>query len=180
MPAPKYIPHYTIADYQRWEGEWELWRGIPVAMTPSPFGRHQKLVTRIAQRLLNALEQNDCSDCEVVVELDWVIDDDLVVRHDVAVCCGQNIDEFIRSAPQLIVEVLSQSTESKDRTAKFELYRDQQVSYYMMVDSQTKQVEPYRLIDGIYQPINADPQSPVTFPIQLSGHCQVTFDTNDL
>jgi len=116
-------------------------------MTPSPFGRHQRLVTKIAQRLLNALEQNDCSDGEVVVELDWVIDNDLVVRPDVAVCCGQNIDEFIRSAPQLIVEVVSQSTESKDRTAKFELYRDQQVSYYVMVDSQTKQVEPYHLID---------------------------------
>lgn len=124
MPAPKDIPHYTIADYLRWEGDWELWRGIPMATTPSPFGRHQKLVTRIAQRLLNAFEQNNGSDCEVVVELDWVIENDLVVRPDLAVCCGQDIDEFIRSTPQVMVEVLSQSTESKDRTAKFEWYRD--------------------------------------------------------
>ena len=134
----------------------------------------------MSQRLLNALEQNDCSGCEVVVELDWAVDDDLVVRPDVAVCCGQNIDEFIRSAPQLIVEVLSQSTESKDRTAKFELYRDQQVSYYVMVDSQTKQVEPYHLIDGIYQPLNDDSDSQEAILIELSSDCQIKLTAKDL
>ncbi|HBJ33219.1 MAG TPA: hypothetical protein DDZ51_00350 [Planctomycetaceae bacterium] len=109
-----------------------------------------------------------------------MIDNDLVVRPDVAVCSGQNIDKFIRSAPQLIVEVLSQSTESKDRTARFELYRDQQVSYYVMVDSQTKQVEPYRLVDGIYQPLNDDSDSQEAILIELSSDCQIKLTTKDL
>ena len=180
MPAPKYLPHYTIADYRRWEGDWELWWGIPIAMTPSPFGRHQKLVTKLAQRLLNLLENTHCNDCEVVVELDWVIDDDLVVRPDVAVCCGQDIEEFIRSSPQLIIEVLSQSTESKDRSAKFELYQDQQVPYYLMVDSLTKTVEPFRLVDGNYQRLHGENDSPEAHSIELTNACQIKLSTKDL
>ena len=38
--APKYQPHYTVDDYQHWEGDWELWNGVAVAMAPSPFGPH--------------------------------------------------------------------------------------------------------------------------------------------
>jgi hypothetical protein len=35
------IPHYTYNDYQKWEGDWELIRGIPYAVSPSPGWRHQ-------------------------------------------------------------------------------------------------------------------------------------------
>lgn len=42
MPqAIRYIPTYTVADYERWEGEWELWDGVPVAMSSAPIFRHQ-------------------------------------------------------------------------------------------------------------------------------------------
>ena len=180
MPAPNYIPHYTIADYRQWEGDWELWRGIPVAMTPSRFGRHQKLATKISQRLLNAIEQSNCDDCEVVMELDWVISDDLVVRPDVAVCCGQDIDEFIRSAPKLIIEVLSDSTESKDRTAKYELYQDQAVEYYLMVDSRDKRVDAYCLSNGTYERSVVDLDNAATIQIKLHEHCKFDFDLSQL
>ena len=39
--ASKYDPHYTVADYEQWSGDWELWKGTAVAMTPSPFGKLQ-------------------------------------------------------------------------------------------------------------------------------------------
>ncbi len=48
--ALKYIPNYTLTDYRRWEGDWELWDGIPVSMSPSPFGTHQWAATQIANR----------------------------------------------------------------------------------------------------------------------------------
>ncbi len=51
--AKKYLPHYTIDDYQLWAGDWELWNGIAVAMTPSPFGRHQALASRLLVALQN-------------------------------------------------------------------------------------------------------------------------------
>ena len=134
MGQPKYFPHYTVADYQQWSGDWELWDGVAVAMTPSPFGKHQKAITRLAQMLLNELDRVQCDDCEVAVELDWIIENDLVVRPDISVCCGLNIDKYIESPPTFIAEVLSLSTQLKDKTAKFDLYAKEGVKYYATVD----------------------------------------------
>ena len=33
-----YKPRYTVDDYESWAGDWELWQGTAIAMTPSPFG----------------------------------------------------------------------------------------------------------------------------------------------
>lgn len=38
MIAEKYLPRYTVEDYNRWEGDWELIEGIPYASAPSPSG----------------------------------------------------------------------------------------------------------------------------------------------
>ena len=80
MPAPKYIPHYSVNDYQQWEGNWELWEGIPVATTPFPFGKHQRLVAKCSHVFIDALEKASCKDCEVFIELDWIVNDDTVVN----------------------------------------------------------------------------------------------------
>lgn len=42
-----YVPRYTVEDHALWEGEWELWSGAPVAMSPSPDMVHQVLVGRM-------------------------------------------------------------------------------------------------------------------------------------
>ena len=31
-----YVETYTYEDYKRWEGDWELIDGVPLAMAPSP------------------------------------------------------------------------------------------------------------------------------------------------
>ena len=49
--AAKYQPHYTVDDYQHWQGDWELWNGVAIAMGPSPFGRHAQLVGQLAKIL---------------------------------------------------------------------------------------------------------------------------------
>ncbi len=170
MPAPKYIPHYTFADYQQWDGDWELWNGIAVAMTPSPFGRHQKVLARLSQRLLNAIDAVGCVDCEVAVELDWVIANDTVVRPDVSVVCHADLDRYIDRPPSLIIEVLSESTEAKDRTAKFELYERQKVRYYMLIDPDTSKPEGYELhSDGTYRPMTCWPQA----TLELHANCRL-------
>lgn len=47
--------------------------------------------------------------------------------------------------PRLVVEVLSPSTEKYDRGDKMELYRQQEIDEYWIVDWQKKQVEIYNL-----------------------------------
>lgn len=38
-----YIPTYTITDWKLWEGDWELIKGTPVAITPAPLNKHKLL-----------------------------------------------------------------------------------------------------------------------------------------
>jgi len=130
---PNYLPHYTLADYENWLGDWELWNGVPVAMTPSPFCRHQWIAGEISYQLKSSL-RSQCSDCFVLIATDWIIADDTVVRPDVAIVCGSIPERHIVEPPRLIVEVLSPSTESKDRNAKVNLYASQGVEFYLIVD----------------------------------------------
>ena len=51
-PAPRVLPRHTWEDYARWEGHWELIRGVPFAMSPSPKVEH----FRVADRLRDALK----------------------------------------------------------------------------------------------------------------------------
>lgn len=58
--------------------------------------------------------------------------------------------QMIFPAPQLIVEVLSPSTEKNDRGVKFQDYEAHGVEEYWIVDPDTKTIEQYLLIKGNY------------------------------
>lgn len=171
MPAPKIIPRYTFDDYCGWEGEWELWDGIPIAMTPSPFGPHQRLLAELAYCFVGAIKRAGCRECEVVVELDWVVDPHTVVRPDLSVLCGVELERFIEQPPSLIVEIVSASTSRRDREEKRMLYEQQGVRHYLIADPATNQIERHRLMpSGNYETLATSEPQP-TF--QLTANCQI-------
>ena len=152
--APSYIPHYTVADYEQWSGDWELWQGTAVSMTPSPFGPHQHISARLLVEFSNQLEALQ-SHLVVLPEIDWRISEDTVVRPDVVIC-ERIPTRHLESAPVLIAEVLSASTSEKDRTAKFELYRSEGVNYYLLVDPTAKTLEAFELVEDCYEQVAAE------------------------
>jgi len=79
-------------------------------------------------------------------------DDDTYVIPDVVIVCGENkiIGNGYRGVPELIVEVLSDKTRSKDKGLKFRLYERVGVKEYWIVDPRSKTVEQYILKDGWY------------------------------
>jgi hypothetical protein len=85
--APRYLPHYTVADHAAWEGDWELVDGVAVAMTPSPFGRHAERLSRLAASFWNAIDATGCP-ATVLAEIDWIVTNDTVVGPDLVVVCG--------------------------------------------------------------------------------------------
>ena len=91
--ALKFAPHYTHKDYVQWMGDWELWEGIAVAMSPSPFGRHQRVVTALAAELLGELRRTN-SLATALARLDWIIADDTVVRPDVMVVWEADVGQW--------------------------------------------------------------------------------------
>lgn len=60
-------------------------------------------------------------------------------------------DQKLFPTPDWVVEVLSGSTEKKDRGVKFEDYEAHGVSEYWLVDPRTQVVEQYLLQEGKYQ-----------------------------
>ena len=129
----RYLPSYTVKDYLLWEGEWELWDGIAVAMTPSPFGPHSQVVALLITSLQLAIEEAGCP-ATVLTELDWIVSNTIVLRPDIVVVCGPRPDKHLREVPAVVVEVLSPSTYDRDQNEKRELYAQQQVEHYLFVD----------------------------------------------
>jgi Uma2 family endonuclease len=152
MQPHKYLPNYTIKDYNRWEGDWELIDGIPYAMSPSPIGNHQLLGASLIMQIGVSLktQKENCGDCYLYYEFDWILSDNTVLRPDISVTCDKATD-FMRSRPILIIEILSPSTALKDRHQKFEIYEREGVRYYVIADPNSKTYQVYELANGHYQ-----------------------------
>lgn len=135
MKPLKYIPQYTYDDYRQWQGDWELIDGLPYAMSPSPLWNHQRIAGQVFNAIETVINKNGkgCGSCKAVYELDWVINAVTVVRPDIAVIC-EPIHDFIRSAPRIVVELLSPSTAMKDRIIKMDIYHSERVQYYIIID----------------------------------------------
>lgn len=141
--ARKFLPHYTALDYRSWEGDWELWQGIPVSMTPSPFGEHQRVAKNLVFELERQIREHPDCTALVLYEMDWIISDDTIVRPDVLVLCGETPPQHVDRTPALVAEVLSESTETRDRKAKRELYDECGVGLYLLVDPEAQTLEAF-------------------------------------
>ena len=139
-------PRYIYEDYKLWQGDWELIDGYPFAMVPSPYGKHQKIMSRILS-IFNA-ELEDC-DCDVYPELDWIIDESNVVRPDLAIYC-EDIEKYPTTTPKIVIEVISTSTAKKDETIKFALCEEEGVGYYLLV---YPDLRIFKLKDGKYKKV---------------------------
>jgi Uma2 family endonuclease len=161
---------YTYQDYLLWKGDWELINGYPFAMAPSPFKKHQRFGKTFLQLIDKKINQN-CSkcNCESFYELDWVIDNETVIRPDCSIVCGDKHENVISIPPVLIVEIASLSTKLRDRNTKFTLYEMQGVRYYILADTEKKLVEGFELINGKYV-------SKHDTHFQLTADCSIDLD----
>lgn len=174
--APRYIPHYTVADYLQWQGDWELWQGVPIAMTPSPFGPHQHCMSKLARALSEAIEVARC-DANVLPEIDWIVSDDTVVRPDVVVICGEVPAGHVTNPPAVVVEILSPSTAGRDQTEKFELYEENGIGHYLIVDPKSRVVRCFsRSSAGKLEQVTADAQ----IGLSICADCELLVDLSKL
>lgn len=154
--ADKYRPQFTYEEYLLWEGRWELIEGMPYAMSPAPSPNHQDINANLIVLFKAAILKN-CRKSKVYMPIDWKINDKTVVQPDVLIVCKKIEKKYLDFTPSLVIEILSPSTSYKDRHEKFELYEQQAVKYYLIVDPQFKKTEVYELIDNKYQPVSISP-----------------------
>ncbi|MBU0934800.1 MAG: Uma2 family endonuclease [Spirochaetes bacterium] len=135
---------FTLEDWHKWpEGErWELINGEAWNMSPAPGREHQKLVGRLHAAIYGFLENKPCEVYVAPTDVFLAVDDesesrDTVVQPDLLVVCDPDklVDEGIRGAPDLVIEVLSPSTAAKDLEDKKALYEKHGVREYWIVRS---------------------------------------------
>ena len=142
-------PQYTYDDYRSWEGDWELIAGYPFAMAPSFYGKHQKVMMRLGALFHERLEE---CECEIYPELDWIVNEKTVVRPDLAVYC-EDVEEYPKTTPKIVVEIVSKSTAEKDEEIKFGLYEAKGVEYYVLAYPEFGKVRIFKLEGGKYKKV---------------------------
>ena len=119
-------------------------------MTPSPFGKHSKLLINVGSALKSAIDAADC-DATVLGEIDWIISSDTVLRPDLVVVCGSEPEKHVEDAPSIVVEILSEGTRERDLTFKRSIYQTQAVEFYLIVDPDSEELTLLQLNgDGEY------------------------------
>ena len=67
------------------------------------------------------------------------------------VCDSSKLDDIgCKGAPDLVIEILSPSTQRHDRLTKFNLYQRAGVREYWIIDTSSKSVQVFVLEDGRY------------------------------
>ncbi len=148
MPAIDHLPHYTYDDYKLWEGNWELYEGFPIAMSPAPMINHQAIAGNILFELKSSM--GECQRCLVLSEVDYKLTDDTILRPDVVLICDEPNDAYITKAPEIIVEVISKSTAKNDENYKFDKYEAEKIKYYIIVYPDELYAKVYKLKEGKY------------------------------
>lgn len=173
MEAEKieYIPKYSYKDYLKWEGRWELIDGNAYAMTPLPVIKHQEITLNIAIELKSILK--NCDKCQVLLPVDWKINEETIVQPDISVVCKKIEGKFLDTPPVMIFEVLSPSTAFKDKTIKYQIYELQRVKYYIIVDIKSNSAEIFFLEDNSYQKAKEVRKEKFTFDLD---ECKIDFD----
>jgi Uma2 family endonuclease len=155
---------YTFADYLTWADDVrrELFDGFIKLMTPAPVRRHQKLSRQLFVYFANFLDKKN-GKCEVYhapfdvrfpkktkknnKDVYTVVQPDIVV-----VCDPEKLDDYgCIGAPDLIVEIVSPTSVTRDVKDKFALYEAEGVREYWIVYPGEDTISIFVLENGKYQ-----------------------------
>lgn len=122
--------------YELLEGE--------LVMVPSPKEYHQRISRNLGFILHGFVKQHDLGFI-YYAPFDVILDEYTVFQPDILFVSKERseiiVEEGIRGAPDLVIEILSEATAERDRTYKKTLYARYGVKEYWLVDPATKTIE---------------------------------------
>jgi Uma2 family endonuclease len=152
-------PPFTHEDWASWEGRWELIEGVAYDMTPAPGLEHQRVAAELSLGIGNRLKarkgRGQDRDCEVLfAPLDLFLGEDILQPDLVVVCDPRKKNRRgIEGAPDLVVEILSPGSASRDAVRKRAIYQAAGVPEYLMVDPEERVGWLLRLEGGWYREV---------------------------
>lgn len=148
----KHDKEWTWSDYRTWpEGEcWEIIHGEAYAMSPAPSTSHQNVTLRIASRLEHYLAGKSCR--PFIAPTDVKLSETDVVQPDIFVVCDPSkiTPNYIDGAPDLVIEVLSPATATRDLREKKALYAHYGIKEYIIIDPLEHYAMRFLLEGGTY------------------------------
>jgi Uma2 family endonuclease len=158
----------------------QILNGVPF-MAPSPFGIHQSIVSNL-HLLLGSLVKSKKLGKLFVSPLDVILESELnVVQPDLIFIKNENMSIFhpnghIHGIPDLLIEIVSSGSVTRDTVEKFQIYEKYGVPEYWIVFPEQKVIEVFSYENSKYQlhyssekatgSISSKVISDLTFPIE--------------
>jgi Uma2 family endonuclease len=154
MSTQPAVREWTYAEFARLPDDGNRYEVIAgeLYVTPAPGRFHQRVSARLVH-LLEAFCQEHGAGEVYAAPFDVIFAKGDYVEPDLVFVRAENADAVLDDrgvvgTPDLLVEILSDSTEHRDRGVKRERYAGYGVPEYWIVDADEKRVEVYRLIRG--------------------------------
>ncbi len=130
--------------------------GGELYVTPSPIFRHQLIAQRLNLALADYLKTRPIG-VVLFAPLDVIIGEHDVVEPDLPLVLNEHrsiLQDWVRGAPDLAVEILSPGTAARDRSIKLRAYARYGIREYWIADPDGRTIEVYRLGSGGYELAN--------------------------
>jgi Uma2 family endonuclease len=147
---------FTYADYLKTPDDkrYELIEG-DLIMTPSPVTAHQRISGKIEFELRKHVLAHDLGEV-FDAPLDVYLDDENVFQPDIMFISKDRAriigEKNIQGAPDLVIEILSESTAYKDMVQKKKLYAKFGVKEYWIVTPEEASITIYLPQNAVFQP----------------------------
>ncbi len=146
---------FTYEDYLKTPDDqrYELIGGELTLMTPAPVPYHQWLSKNLGFELNNFIKMNNLGKI-FLAPCDVHLDEENVLEPDILFVSNENTgiigEKNIQGAPDLVIEVLSESNAYNDLVKKKKIYARFGVKEYWIVDPFEKNVDIYSLKDKVF------------------------------
>ncbi len=122
-------------------------------VTPAPRLNHQRTLRRLTMAFEKYLEQNPIGEL-CYSPMDVILSDFDVLEPDLLLVLSPRkeiMQDWVRGAPDLVIEILSPTTAARDRGVKLRTYARFGVKEYWIVDPDERAVEVYKLAAEGYE-----------------------------
>ncbi len=171
---------WTYADYAAFtppdSSEYEVIRG-ELTVAPSPKPKHQWVSGALFSLIRAFVMQHDlgqvfCAPLDVVLDAEGSVPEN-VVQPDLLFIPKARLDIVtdvnVQGAPDLMIEILSDSSHRRDRVQKMNLYGEFSVNHYWIVDPELQTLEAFDLTGDVPQLVAVHSEGDVFKPDLFPG-----------
>ena len=154
---------YTYADYLTWQFDdrLELIKGWIYKMSPAPKRKHQSVSGNLFFEMKSHFNKCECKIYEAPFDVRLKknkgtdAEVDTIVQPDISVFCDLTKldDRGAIDAPDLVVEITSESTMKRDYNDKFNLYEANGVQEYWIVNPDSQSIEIFKLVNNVLESV---------------------------